>query len=202
MRTRATSVPRAPGGLPTEASLAAAIEIRPDDDESFNSMLAKVAATLTSRNPWGNAPWELLIVGEPASAYSQGGFWRRRDDLSADGTTREYRVASDGWVRIAAASRLADVDRFLAAWHDPNRLRFQRATLLPVKDEQVDRLMKAFLDESVQSGYGAVRVLADAAAAEGCCVMVADETERHLPCLLVCGAPQIIETLDGALLGS
>lgn len=201
METSCGPVPTIWSGPERRTDAAVALEVRPGESESYPSIVERVAYILVERNPWRCKPWELLIASEEDSAPNRAiGFWRRHGaDLGAHADAMESRVVVDGWIRTVASNPIDDPAQLAAALSDPRRTRFRAATLLPTNSDQVERVLEAVLTIPPDTGYRFVGGLAAVAAAEQCCIMVKDETERHEPCLVFYGDRAQIALIRSAL---
>jgi hypothetical protein len=181
-----------------------AVEVRPSDGESYADLVAHVATVLTAHAE----PWELLSTSERDTAINRSiGFWRRHGrDLETGAGALEAAAFRDGQIDRAAATPLADADRFQAVLSDPLRLRFRLQVLLPTASgpDLVEAALRSVVAVTVprSAGYGFLRALAVAVAASGSSLLVKDETARHTPCLLLIGGKDHITSIVATATGA
>jgi hypothetical protein len=167
----------------------AALQACPEMHESYAVVVENLAQVLTQRNPWDSRPWEFLLTSEEDRSVNHAiGFWRRHGpELGVRDDGREASRVVAGRIRRAASRRIDTAEELIAVLGDSKRVRFRRATLLPRGDRHIPALLEAALDLPGGTGYEFEAALAAEVAIEGCCVMVASETDRHEPCLVVYG---------------
>lgn len=201
METSCGTVPTTWSGPQGGNDAAVALEVRPGESESYPGVVERVTYVLVNHNPWRCKPWELLIASEKDSAASRAiGFWRKHGaDLGGHAGAMESHVVAEGWIRRAASNPIDDPSQLLNALSDPRRTRFRTATLLPTHGDQIERVLEAVLAIPPDDGYRFLGGLAAVAAAEQCCIMVKDETERHDPCLVFYGDRAQIDLTRSAL---
>ena len=183
------------------ATSAVVLQALPDSGGSYRRLVEDVARILTEHNPFGFEPWELLIASEKDTRLNRAtGFWRKYGHaLGARAGSIEANTVTDGWIRRAAATPVADSTTLLATFNHPAHARFRSATLLPTGPGQIERVLDALLATPPAIGYDFNGTVAVVAAREECCSMFRDETEEHVPCLTLVGTSRDVSLIQRAL---